>query len=722
MLKPLTWIRTFIVIITLAYLAACGRGFKTLDPQTIKALEDTNVPKPVDGSKGPAQPVEVGGSRSTLTATAEQWTQAIPNKYDDVGDFFRVKEVPGLGQDKILDTVKMDANGESKTLKLVRGRLRLSNISHYFNSPTNELEVKGDVVFNDGKPMGFVLIGIAGSEEISLHVKDSTSPLKNIFTASAVCSTGANDEIKRESADFCRRLTLDFYYRSKDTFYTDQLISKDILFDEIKQKENQTKFIPDPIFKDIPDEELSDYEKDQKAGIVENADQDDDDELPYYYSQPNIDNLAKLYPDVSRDIEAQKEAFFKTKKKIRAVPELTGEEKLPEKDIDLKVQPKPDVPPVKKPEETKPQPEKPAEKPPVATPVGSRPATPPTPPVTTPPVATPGKTDPAKPTTPPVTTPSATKPPVATPQKPPVTTPATPTPVTPTPQKPPVTTPVATPAKPPKTEPPKTEPPKTQTPPPVKKPPVTQNPTVVPAAPGSRPIDQAIGKAMGDGARLFKASSLLEAAQKLGDSAGFEILWPTKKRHYGTYDMVDLVVNLGAWLKDNLPSIPLSIGDTAALNGGGIGSHGSHRTGMDIDLAYLTSNRKLVMNRLDVPNKGGYTHSEFLAADQWKLMKMAHEISPIEVIYVNRNIKNEMCKQALKAGDLKSNTDTSSPAAAILTKMIVERGRDGRDDTNHGTHWHVRLDCTTLKSLRLQGKCIPHPQRYVGTECKNVKL
>jgi hypothetical protein len=214
---------------------------------------------------------------------------------------------------------------------------------------------------------------------------------------------------------------------------------------------------------------------------------------------------------------------------------------------------------------------------------------------------------------------------------------------------------------------------------------------------------------------LTQSNSILEAAQKLGPNAGFEVLWPTKKRHYGTYDMVEMVVNIGEWLRENVNGVILSVADTSAINGGRIGSHASHKTGMDIDLAYLTRNPKLVMNRIDIPNKGGYTHSEFLAAEQWRLIKAVHEFSPIEVIYVNRNVKNEMCKQALKAGDLPSKTDTASPAAKILTKLIVE-------DDAHGNHWHARLDCNVLKALKLQTKCIVHPQAYVGPECKNVKL
>ncbi len=654
-MNQLSRIKYLIYLIILAYVAACGRNFKTLEPSTVKALE---TPPASADSTNPANSGNSDSKKEQAAAVSEIWVQDIPNKYDDVGDFFRIKEVPGLKKDQVIDSMPMGQDS-GKTLKLIRGKLRLSKVSHHFDSVANQLEVKGDVVFNDGNPFEFILRGPISSGEIPLKIVDEKSAIKDLFRAKAVCSTSASadDTGKLDTTgDFCRRLTIDFYYRHQDTFYTDQLISKDILYSEIKKNENAPSTIPDPIFENVPDEELSDYEKAQKKGVIEGvSDPNSMDELPYYFAEPSIDDVATLYPDVSKEVEEQKKSFFKTQKKIKAVPKLTGEEKIPEKD-GQQPPPLPDF------DDTKPE---------------------------TKPQGTPTKPEP-KPTPAPKPGTPATKPPVTP-------TPA-PKPGTPAPKPPVTTTPAPKPANP--------------------KPPVT------PTTPdGSRPIDQAWGKPntgrwMADIKKMLyltESSSILEAAQKLGPNAGFQVLWPTKKRHYGTYDVVEMVVNIGAWLRENVSGVILSVADTAARSGGRIGSHASHKTGMDIDLAYLTRNPKLVMNRIDIPNKGGYTHSEFLAAEQWRLIKAVHEFSHIEVIYVNRNVKNEMCKQALKAGDLPSKTDTASPAAKILTKLIVE-------DDAHGNHWHARLDCNVLKALKLQTKCIVHPQAYVGPECKNVKL
>jgi hypothetical protein len=160
--------------------------------------------------------------------------------------------------------------------------------------------------------------------EISLKMVDEKSAIKDLFRAKAVCSTSASiDESGKpeNTADFCRRVTIDFYYRDQDTFYTDQLISKDILYNEIKKSDTAPMAIPDPIFENVPDEnvpdeDLSDYEKDQKKGLVEGvSDPSSMDELPYYFAEPSIDDVATLYPDVSEDVEEQKKSFFKLRRK-----------------------------------------------------------------------------------------------------------------------------------------------------------------------------------------------------------------------------------------------------------------------------------------------------------------------------------------------------------------------------------------------------------------------
>lgn len=600
-MSRLSQVKFLIYFLILAYIAGCGRNFKTLDPESVKSLENP----PATGKAGEPGKSDDDSKKEPVATVSDLWVKDIPTKYDDVGDFFRIKEVPGLNKEQVLDSRPMGDGSKNKTLKLIRGKLRLSKVSHHFDSVTNQLEVKGDVVFDDGNPRAFVLVGPFVNGEIPLKIKDDKSSFKDLLRAKAACSSSAvvdEDDKVKDATDFCRRLTIDFYYRYRDTFYTDQLISKDILYNEIKKTENVPDVIPDPMFENIPDEDLSDYEKAQKKGLLEGSDPSAVEELPYYFLEPSIDDVATLYPDVSKEVEEQKKSLFNRWKKIKAVPKLTGEEKISEKDKD-QTPVKPTPTPI------------PLPKPPVKPSVTPRPA-----------------------------------------PKPPVVVPNTP--------------------------------------------------------PADRPVDQAWG--MPHTGILKKASSLLEAWQKLGVNAGFEVRFPLRRAHYGAYDIVDLVVNIGEWVRQNVPGLSISVSDISGPRGGQLGRHSSHKNGLDIDIAYLTKKPKMTFMNVDVNvPKGDYTHPDFNAADQWRLIKAAHDFAPIQVIYVNRRVKQEMCRQALIAGDLKSNKDIQSPAASILTKLIVI-------DKNHGNHWHVRLDCKTLKDMKLQTKCGILRQPYVGPECHNI--
>lgn len=659
--------KKYVFLLSALILVGCGKGFKAKEDPYLKKtveIEDTKQ-KENETTATDAKRVESGD-----IARSEKWTQEIPQKYDDVGDFYRIKEIPGLAETEVLDTIQ-GVNPDSKevttTIKLVRGALKLSQVKHQFNSDRTELEVLGDVTFQNNNPIPFVLKGKVNDSEISLEVADAKSNLKNLFKAKAVCLKDPNAATPKDavvSSDECEKLTIDFYYKFQNTFYTDQLISKAFLLSEIKNPFEEI-IVPDEYYSDIPDDQLTDYEKKQKKGKSDRVEEIDDmttaNELPSYFTNPSIDDVSVLYPEVKKIVEDNKIKNLKPKKKLKALPELKGDEKIPEADVKIGPPPAMEEPPKTIPQKDKP----PVVVPPKVTPNPEPPKTTPTPPVVTPP--------------------KETKPPVVTPPK--VVVP----PVKVEPTKPPVN------------------------------PPVVIKPVDPVTVSSNRPVDQAWGKphtgqyikAEKKMFYLTNSTSLLEVFQKLGPDLGFSIMNPRKVRHYGTYDLVEMVVNLGEWIKTNIPTFDLKVSDISAKNGGLIG-HSSHKTGMDVDLAYVTKTPKMAFMDMDRV-KGQFTHADFNGAAQWQLFKAAFDMAPVEVIYVNRKIKNEMCRQAILAGDLKDNKDTKSEAASLLTRLVVI-------DSNHGDHWHLRMDCTTLKTMKLQTKCFAHPQPFVGPECQKVTV
>ncbi|MCK6599515.1 MAG: penicillin-insensitive murein endopeptidase [Bdellovibrionaceae bacterium] len=668
-----------LIFILTAVLFGCGKGFSTKKQDSVPA-PDKN-PGPISSglpdsfydespyAKLSDQQFEEK-IKEVREKQKEKWLQDIPEKYDDVGEFYRVKSIPGISENQVIDSVsypvvttsspKVTATSTQKTLNLIRGKLKFENIKHKLSSDKTIVEIEGQMVFKDKensqlKPMPFVLKGAYKESEMALTVEDIKSPLFHLLKAKATCT--------ETSADACMSLTIDFYYEVKSkegtNFYTDQLISKSSLASEI-QNPYEEFTTPDIFYQKTPDEDLTDYEKKLKKGklyqktlTLEEVETVKD--LPSYYVVPTMDDVAILFPEYKPVIQSKKEAEIakKVNKKKVTLPELKGEEVIP--DTEVKIGP---PPPLDDGKSHKVKGDTVAKEEPKAT-------------------VTPSK-DVAKTTEPVVVTDKKNQ----TPPKVPVIVKPEPVVV------------------------PKAEPPKKQAPEKIL---VKEDRGVIENK--NRPINQAI-KWTHNG-YLVNATSLLEAIQKIGPSINVSLLNPGKLRHYGTYDIVDLIVNVGEWVKENTDGFILKVSDISAKKGGYIG-HSSHRTGMDADISYITKTQKMAFMDLDRV-RGQFTHPDFDGAKQWKLFKEAFDMAPIEVIYVNRKIKNEMCRQALLAGDLKSNTDSKSEAAQVLTRLIVI-------DSNHGDHWHVRMDCLTLKRMGLQKQCYPWNQPFRGPECQNISI
>lgn len=711
------------VIFIFLLILGCGKGFKTKEnPYLEKVIEIEDAKQKEnrgannEDNQGTAQenPDKPLIADSGEVIRKEKWTQDLPQKYDDVGDFYRVKEIPGMSENEVLDSVQT-LNPEqvqgSKTVQLYRGKLILSQVKHRFivssnkNEEARELEVTGDVTFSNQSTFPFVLKGKATDFEFPLEIADKNSNLKNVFKAKAIClkepaeNSSVGDSNASNISDECDKLAIDFYYKNKDVFYTDQLISKSFITAEIQHPVEEF-VVPNEYFNGIPEEELTDYDKKQKKGKHEEPPSTEDianPELPSYFINPNLEDVSALYPEVKKTIDEAKIEKIKVPKKLKVLPELTGDEKIPEGPDLIGPPPAMDLNPglPKSPPLVKsPKPKKEEAIPKVESPIAENPKKETTLPNIKPvkPITPESKPD-AKPESKPESKPEAK--PEAKPKQPVV-------------DGPPAHRPPANPAN-----------------------PASPASPASPAKPGAavvevtannqRPKDQAWGKphtgryikSQQRTIFLTQSNSLLEAFQKIGPDSGFSIWSPKKLRHYGTYDIVESIVNIGEWIKDNIPSFTLKVNDMSGKNGGNIG-HSSHKTGMDVDLSYVTKNPKMAFMDMDRV-KGALPHPEFQGAEQWKLFKAAFDLAPVEVIYVNRKIKNEMCRQALLSKDLPSNTDTKSEAARMLTRLVVI-------DNNHGDHWHLRMDCKTLNFMKVQRNCISQPQPFVGPECQKISL
>lgn len=198
----------------------------------------------------------------------------------------------------------------------------------------------------------------------------------------------------------------------------------------------------------------------------------------------------------------------------------------------------------------------------------------------------------------------------------------------------------------------------------------------------SRPVNQAIG-APNKGS-LRNATDFYEMTFHGFDT--FKILSPKSNRHFGTYDLAELIYEIGKIARTLIPDWTIGVGAISAKNGGQLGTHKSHQIGVDADLAYLTTSASKYDFKTVIDLKNRKIEDYFLVEKQWELLKKTFATNKVNVIFVEDSVKKALCQQALKSGDLKNSEDRGI-AYQILRRLNPEK--------NHNHHWHLRMRCGT---------------------------
>lgn len=188
------------------------------------------------------------------------------------------------------------------------------------------------------------------------------------------------------------------------------------------------------------------------------------------------------------------------------------------------------------------------------------------------------------------------------------------------------------------------------------------------------------------------------------DGEGFQVMHPSRHRHFGHPALVDFVRELGRGVAAKQLGV-LLIGDLSQPRGGrALGGHASHQSGLDVDIWYWhperaeraplsTGERESLKSRsvLDAKSQG------VKAAWQQKVagaLQLTANDARVERVFVHPLIKRELCQR---------------PAAerAWLRKI---RPWYGHDD-----HFHVRLGCPADS-----GGCLPQAPVPAGDGCDEL--
>ncbi len=222
----------------------------------------------------------------------------------------------------------------------------------------------------------------------------------------------------------------------------------------------------------------------------------------------------------------------------------------------------------------------------------------------------------------------------------------------------------------------------------------------------NRPFNQASG--MPNRGSLSRANSLQDIVSlpeaKNGDRAiHFRIVNPQRKRYFGTYDMMrflEMLSNRTTSILNKSKSelnYKVLIADVARKGGGCLGGyssstkqcvgHKSHRTGIDVDIAYvLDSKKQSSLN--DVANNSKITDRNFDVEANWNMVDWAVNSDFARIIFSGPAIKKSLCAYASK---LKKTASAQRREQIDNALRAIKTNEPG-----HNSHFHFRLNCSTF--------------------------
>lgn len=181
-------------------------------------------------------------------------------------------------------------------------------------------------------------------------------------------------------------------------------------------------------------------------------------------------------------------------------------------------------------------------------------------------------------------------------------------------------------------------------------------------------------------------------------------LFMQRGRFFGTDQVQDTISNAADWVKNQYPDAEiLQVGDISNKNGGSLAEHGSHQNGLDVDIVYLTINKKLQSQTAPYWQeefvKNGLVSANLDVARNLELFKYLIIDQGVERIFVDAAIKLVFCSYVQK-NNLLSDSDTKE----TLRRLRVEK--------LHSTHFHMRLSCPKTDNACKSQVVVPE-----GTGC-----
>ncbi len=172
--------------------------------------------------------------------------------------------------------------------------------------------------------------------------------------------------------------------------------------------------------------------------------------------------------------------------------------------------------------------------------------------------------------------------------------------------------------------------------------------------------------------------------------------WAARGLHYGTDELVSLVVHAARRVHAESPGARLGVGNLSPRGGGPSRWHGSHQNGRDVDLLFYARDARgqpvAMTAMVNFDEDGGYTPPDGDTGDRlffdvernWLLVRAILEspIASVQWIFVAEHLKQMLLDHAIARGErfglvLKASYILHQPSNA----------------PPHADHFHVRIFC-----------------------------
>jgi penicillin-insensitive murein endopeptidase len=207
----------------------------------------------------------------------------------------------------------------------------------------------------------------------------------------------------------------------------------------------------------------------------------------------------------------------------------------------------------------------------------------------------------------------------------------------------------------------------------------------------------------------FYSSGSLKDAKSFSSEANFiHKLFLQRGRFYSHDEIFIVLRDMEQFLQASSEKEKLQVGDFSMEKGGTAPGHKSHQNGLDVDIVYLTKNKKL-----QNPN-AAYWEEEFVANDKvtsnfdsdrnYDLFSFLVQNAPVTRIFVDKAVKVSMCAIAKKRGQINDQN-----TIRMLSLLVIEN--------LHKTHFHLRLSCPSQDK-----KCTPQSLPSLDSGCDFFSL